>query len=237
MLIRKGAEASLYLEEWHNRKVIMKRRLPKKYRIKELDREIRSQRTVYEPQVIHKAKEAGVATPTIFMVDVAEANIIMEFVEGNQIKQVIDDLAVEERLRLSRHIGYLIGRLHKSGIIHGDLTTSNMILTPYGKIFFVDFGLSEMSTELETRGVDLHLMKRAFQSTHYRHAKECFEMVMEGYAEVMGWEQTKDVLEKIREVERRGRYVSKRKQSTTKQNGLLTLTKKPPDQMKCRNAK
>jgi len=210
MLIKKGAEANLYLEEWHNRKVIMKRRLPKKYRIQELDEKIRSQRTMYEPQVIHRAKEAGVPTPTIFMVDVTEANIIMEFVDGKQVKQVLNDLSPEERLRLSRHIGTLIGRLHKNGIIHGDLTTSNMILTPYGKVVFVDFGLSERSTELETRGVDLHLMKRAFQSTHYRHAKECFEAVVEGYAEVVGEEEAKNVLEKIREIERRGRYVSER---------------------------
>lgn len=210
MLIKKGAEANLYLEEWHSRKVVMKRRLPKNYRIQELDREIRSQRTMYEPQVIHKAKEAGVPTPTIFMVDVAEANIVMEFVEGKQVKQVLNDFSPEERFRLSRHIGGLIGRLHKHGIIHGDLTTSNMILTPYGKVVFVDFGLSERSTELETRGVDLHLMKRAFQSTHYKYARECFEAVIEGYAEVMGEEEAKNVLEKIREIERRGRYVSER---------------------------
>ncbi len=210
MLIKKGAEANLYLEEWHNRKVIMKRRLPKRYRIQELDKEIRSQRTVHEPHIIHKAKEAGVPTPTIFMVAVAEANIIMEFVDGKQVKQVLNDLPPEERLRLSRHIGGLIGRLHKHGIIHGDLTTSNMILTPYGKVVFVDFGLSERSTELETKGVDLHLMKRAFQSTHYKYARECFEAVMEGYAEVVGEKEAKNVLEKIREIERRGRYVSER---------------------------
>jgi len=210
VLIKKGAEANLYLEEWHNRKVIMKRRLPKAYRIQELDKEIRSQRTMHEPQVIHKAKEAGVPTPTIFMVDVAEANIIMEFVEGKQVKQVLNDLPPEEKLRLSRHIGGLIGRLHKHGIIHGDLTTSNMILTPYGKVVFVDFGLSERSTDLETRGVDLHLMKRAFQSTHYKYARECFEAVVEGYAKVVGEEEAKNVLEKIREIERRGRYVSER---------------------------
>jgi TP53 regulating kinase-like protein len=210
VLIKKGAEANLYLEDWHNRKVVMKRRLPKKYRIQELDKEIRSQRTIHEPQIIHKAKEAGVPTPTIFMVDAAEANIIMEFVEGKQVKQVLNDLPPEERLSLSRHIGGLIGRLHKFGIIHGDLTTSNMILTPYDKVVFVDFGLSERSTDLETRGVDLHLMKRAFQSTHYKYARECFEAVMEGYVEVMGEEETKNVLEKIREIERRGRYVSER---------------------------
>jgi TP53 regulating kinase-like protein len=210
LLIKKGAEANLYLEEWHNRKVIMKRRLPKKYRIQELDEEIRSQRTVHEPNIINKAKKAGVPTPTILMVDIAEANIIMEFVDGKQVKQVLNDLSPEERLRLSRYIGGLIGSLHKNGIIHGDLTTSNMILTAYGKVVFVDFGLSERSTELETKGVDLHLMKRAFQSTHYKYAKECFEAVLEGYAEVVGEEEAKNVLEKIREIERRGRYVSER---------------------------
>jgi TP53 regulating kinase-like protein len=209
VLIKKGAEASLYLEEWHNHKVIMKRRLPKRYRLPEIDMEIRSQRTVQEPESIHRAKEAGVPTPTVFMVDVVEANIVMEFIDGKQVKQVIDSLSSEERRRLCRYIGGLIGRLHSRGIIHGDLTTSNMILTAEDRVVFVDFGLSELSTELEARGVDLHLMKRAFQSTHYNHAEESFEAVMDGYVEVMGEELTKHILEKIQEIEGRGRYISK----------------------------
>lgn len=213
MLIKKGAEASLYLEEWHNRKVVMKRRLPKKYRVSKLDEEIRSYRTIHEPQIIHRAKEAGVPTPTIFMVDIAEATVVMEFINGKQVKQILDDLSAEERRRLCCLIGNLIGRLHNHGIIHGDLTTSNMILTPHDKVVFVDFGLSEHSTELETRGVDLHLMKRAFQSTHYKYAKESFDTVMEGYAEATGNEAAKNVLEKIREIEKRGRYVSERKEA------------------------
>ena len=210
VLIKKGAEASLYLETWHNRKVIMKRRLPKKYRIPELDLTIRSWRTIHEPHIIHKAKEAGVPTPTIFRVDVADANIVMEFVEGKQVKEVLDTVSPEERLRLSTLMGRMIGRLHKHGIIHGDLTTSNMILTPYNKIVFVDFGLSERSVELEPKGVDLHLMKRALQSTHYKHADECLEAVMKGYAESVGDNETKKVVAKIREIEKRGRYVAER---------------------------
>jgi TP53 regulating kinase-like protein len=209
VLIKKGAEASLYLEEWHNHKVIMKRRLPKRYRLPEIDMEIRSQRTVQEPESIHRAKEAGVPTPTVFMVDVVEANIIMEFIDGKQVKQVLDSLSSEERRSLCRYIGELIGRLHSRAIIHGDLTTSNMILTPERRVVFVDFGLSELSTELEARGVDLHLMKRAFQSTHYRYAEESFEAVMEGYVEVIGEELTEHILKKIREIEGRGRYVSR----------------------------
>jgi TP53 regulating kinase-like protein len=210
VLMKKGAEASLYLEYWNNRKVIMKRRHPKKYRIPELDLLIRSQRTLHEPNIIHNAKEAGVPTPTIFMVDVADSNIIMEFVEGKQIKEVLDAVSKEERMNICKIIGELIGRLHGNGIIHGDLTTSNMILTPYGKVVFVDFGLSERSIELEPMGVDLHLMKRTLQSTHYKYAKECFKAVMDGYEEALGKEDTKKVRVKIREIEKRGRYVADR---------------------------
>ena len=210
VLIKKGAEASLFVEDWHNRKVIMKRRFPKGYRINALDTMIRSQRTMHEPHIIHKAKEAGVPTPIIFMIDVSDANIIMEFVEGKQVKEVLDDVSTEKRVALSKQIGKLIGRLHKHGIIHGDLTTSNMILTSYDKVVFIDFGLSERSIELEPKGVDLHLMKRTLYSTHYKHAKECFKAVMEGYAESVGKEEAKKVGAKIREIEKRGRYIADR---------------------------
>jgi TP53 regulating kinase-like protein len=212
LLIKKGAEASLFLEEWHDRKVIMKRRFYKNYRLAQLDEQIRTYRTAHEPQLIHRAKEAGVPTPTIFLVDTKSSTIIMEYIEGKQVKQVLNSFETEKRLNLCRHIGELIGQLHSHNIIHGDLTTSNMILTPYEKVFFVDFGLGEYSAELEIRGVDLHLMKRAFQSTHYRFAKECFEAVMKGYARIVGKDMAKDVLKKIKEIERRGRYVAEREE-------------------------
>ena len=212
VLIKKGAEASLYLENWHNRKVIMKKRHPKKYRFKELDDMIRSQRTVHEPNIMHKAKEAGVPTPTIYMVDTSDANIIMEFVEGKQIKEVLlsEQCSSEIRRTLCFVIGLMIGRMHQNGIIHGDLTTSNMILTPYGKVVFVDFGLSERSIELEAKGVDMHLLKRALYSTHYMHAKLCFDAVMQGYGETVGRDEANQVFQKIKEIEKRGRYVAER---------------------------
>ena len=211
LLIKKGAEASLYLADWHGRKVIMKKRLPKKYRVSELDEQIKTYRTIHEPQLIHEAKKAGVPTPTIFLVDVKGATIVMEFIEGKQAKQLLSEVSKSERQRLCFKIGELIGKLHKYGIIHGDLTTSNMILNPEGKIFFVDFGLGEKSKELEVRGVDLHLMKRALQSTHFRFAEEYFNAVIEGYSKVLGSETVKNVLEKIGEIEKRGRYIAERK--------------------------
>jgi len=211
LLIKKGAEASLYLADWHGRRVIMKKRLPKKYRPSMLDEQIKTYRTIHEPQLIHEAKKAGVPTPTIFLVDVKNATIIMEFTEGKQVKQLLGEVAKSERQSLCLKIGELIGRLHEYGIIHGDLTTSNMILDSEGRIFFVDFGLGEKSKELEARGVDLHLMKRALQSTHFRFTEECFDAVIRGYSKVLGAEAVKNILDKIKEIERRGRYVAGRK--------------------------
>ncbi|MEM3536435.1 MAG: KEOPS complex kinase/ATPase Bud32, partial [Candidatus Bathyarchaeia archaeon] len=120
LLIKKGAEANLYLAEWHGKKAIIKRRLPKKYRPPKLDEQIRIYRTIHEPQLMHEAKKAGVPTPTIFLVDVKDATIIMEFIEGEQIKQLLSKISQGERQKLCIEIGKLIGRLHNSGIIHGD---------------------------------------------------------------------------------------------------------------------
>jgi TP53 regulating kinase-like protein len=210
-LIKRGAEAYLYLADWHGRKVIMKRRLPKKYRVLALDEQIRAYRTIHEPQLMHEAKRAGVPTPAIYLVDAKGATIIMEYIEGEQVKQLLAKVSDGERQNLCRKIGELIGKLHRYGIIHGDLTTSNMIQTSEGKIFFVDFGLGEKTKELEARGVDLHLMKRALQSTHFQFADRCFNAVIEGYASVLGAEEVKNVLDKIREIERRGRYIAERR--------------------------
>ncbi|HVP26700.1 MAG TPA: KEOPS complex kinase/ATPase Bud32 [Candidatus Bathyarchaeia archaeon] len=212
VLMKKGAEASLYLADWHGRKVVIKKRLPKQYRPSELDTQIRTYRTIHEPQLMHEAKVAGVPTPTIFLVDLKDSSITMEYVEGEQIKRLLNKVSKNERQRLCFKIGELTGKLHEYGLIHGDLTTSNMILNSEGKIFFVDFGLGEKSKELEARGVDLHLMKRALQSTHFRFADECFDAVMKGYTSVLRTEPLRNVLDKVKEIEKRGRYVAERRE-------------------------
>jgi TP53 regulating kinase-like protein len=211
-LLKKGAEASLFLTEWHGRHVVIKTRLPKKYRPEKLDLTIRSYRTVHEPLLMHEAKAAGVPTPTIFMVDVKNATITMEFIEGKQVKRLLDCLPKPRRNDLCIRIGESIAKLHSHGIIHGDLTTSNMILDSEDRLFMVDFGLGDKSIELEAQGVDLHLLNRALQSTHYQFADECFNAVLKGYMAILGADATERILEKVKDIERRGRYVAERKQ-------------------------
>jgi TP53 regulating kinase-like protein len=193
-LLKKGAEASLFLTDWHERKVVVKVRIPKKYRPPELDILIRSYRTVHEPQLMHEAKAAGVPTPLIYMVNVPESSITMEYIEGLQIKQLLNTVSKAKRHDLCVKIGESIAHLHSHGLIHGDLTTSNMILNP------------------EDKSVDLHLLKRALQSTHYQFWEECLKNVLRGYTSVLGIEAAEKVYEKIREIEKRGRYVEERRQ-------------------------
>jgi len=211
-LLKKGAEANLYVGDWHGRRVVFKKRLPKKYRQTQIDVQIRVYRTIHEPQLMHEAKKAGVPTPKIFLVDVKNTLIIMEYVEGVQIKQLLYELSEEERRNVCFEIGQEIAKLHRFGLIHGDLTTSNMIMNSDGRVFFVDFGLGEKSDEVEARGVDLHLMKRALQSTHYQFAEDCFKNVIDGYGSILEDDALKSVLRKVKEIERRGRYVAERKQ-------------------------
>ncbi len=211
VLLKKGAEASLFLSDWQGRRVITKVRIPKRYRPDVLDKRIRSYRTIHEPQLINEAKAAGVPTPLIYLVNVADAAIIMEFIDGKQVKLLLNEVSKKERKEICVRIGELVGKLHKAGIIHGDLTTSNMILSLEGKIFFVDFGLGEKNIELEAKGVDLHLLKRAMQSTHYMFWEECYQAVLCGYSSVLGENLAEKVYQKIIEIERRGRYVEERK--------------------------
>ncbi|MBS7655422.1 Kae1-associated serine/threonine protein kinase [Candidatus Bathyarchaeota archaeon] len=210
-LIKKGAEANLYLAKWHGKEVVIKKRIQKRYRVKALDEKLRFYRTIHEAQIMHEAKKAEVATPTIFFVDELEAAIVMEYIKGDRVKELLDFLTPKRREVLCMKIGVFIGKLHKKGIIHGDLTTSNMIVVEGEKIFFIDFGLSFYSFEDEDRGSDLLLMKRALSSTHFKFFNKCFKKVVEGYIKEVGVKEALKTLAKVNEIEKRGRYVERGK--------------------------
>jgi TP53 regulating kinase-like protein len=206
-LVAKGAEADIWLDpDWNGVKAIIKRRGEKRYRVPELDKEIRRSRTTREASIIHRAKEAGVPTPLIFQVSPEEATIVMELVEGEKVRDIVDRLGDDKRTSLFKVIGEKAGLLHGAGMIHGDLTTSNIIRST-GRVVFIDFGLGEMSTETEKRGVDLNLMHRMLTSTHFEHTEELFEAFTEGYRSTL--EEADEALERMVEIARRGRYVER----------------------------
>ncbi len=215
MLIKKGAEADLYLEPFSRAlygmgdgKVVIKCRVPKSYRIPDLDLQLRESRTALEAKLLSDARRAGVPTPIIYEVDKVKMRIVMEFIEGKQVKLVLDGIGKSDRRKLCRTIGRQVARLHRAAMIHGDLTTSNMIIKPDGAVYFVDFGLGEYSPSIEARGVDLHLLKRALQSIHFRVAGDAYSAALSGYRREFG-KGADEVIKRSEDIEKRGRYVSK----------------------------
>jgi TP53 regulating kinase-like protein len=207
MLLKKGAEAHLYREEWYGLQVVRKYRLPKAYRVPQLDSEIKHARTVREARLMHAAAMSGVPTPSIYFIDSDSSTIIMQFIEGIVLNDVVDSLDEKKRVSIFHRIGQQIALLHQNDIVHGDLTTSNMILTPSEKVFFIDFGLGDFTSSVEDKGVDIHLMRRALESAHFKHSNECFDAVVSGYRVTLGDEQSSHVLNRVKEIEMRGRYL------------------------------
>ena len=200
-LYRRGAEAELRLAEWRGRKAVIKHRVPKGYRLAELDERIRKQRMRAEVRLMASARKAGVSVPVIYDADAANHKIIMQYIEGPQAKEAIDTAVPAERERLCRELGRCAGKLHRADIVHGDFTTSNVIVA--GELFMIDFSMGELTPEAEKKAVDLHLLKEAFQSAHSAHM-DCFEYVLEGYRSE--YPDALKIEKVVAEVERRGRY-------------------------------
>ena len=192
-IIKQGAEAILYKEKDY----LVKERIKKSYRIEEIDNKLRKFRTRREGKLLQKTENS----PQVFEVNDKEMKIKMEFIDGELVKDILDDLRKDKRNNLLREIGGKVARMHDKDIIHGDLTTSNMILKD--KIYFVDFGLGFDSKKIEDKAVDLHLMKQALESKHYKHFEESFYEFLEGYKLSKNW---KEVLKRLEKVEKRGRY-------------------------------
>ena len=209
MLLRKGAEANLILETWYGIKVIKKIRIPKLYRHPQLDINLRRQRTIREANMLHEAKNAGVLTPRIFSIDINQTMIIMEYVIGTRMKDSLNNMNPIKSKQFCIQLGERIGKLHTHGLIHGDLTTSNIIIDPMEHLVLIDFGLAEYSTEVEKKGIDLHLLKRALDSTHFQNTQEYFSHIMQGYANIIGQQIALQVHKRVNEIAKRGRYTVK----------------------------
>ena len=196
MRLAQGAEAVLWKE-----KNLRKERIPKGYRHQEIDQEIRKKRTRGEARLLERAARAGVNVPRVL--NVSEFEIEMEFVDGKRVKDVVGAATVAEQKALGKKIGASIAKLHLNSIIHGDLTTSNMIVHD-NSIYFIDFGLGEVSDSIEKMAVDLRLLKEVFTSTHYRQFA-MFESILKAYK----WERSEEVIKRLETVESRGRYVKR----------------------------
>ncbi len=197
-ILQQGAEAVISLEK----NQILKNRISKSYRILEIDEKIRKLRTRNEAKLMEKASKE-IPVPRILKADENKKEIFMEFIDGKKLSENLDNFLLKEQKDICTEIGKNIAKLHSLGIIHGDLTTSNMILKEK-KIYFIDFGLSFHSHKYEDKAVDLHLIKQALEAKHFRHWESLYKELIKGYSKES--KEEKLVLKQLEKVEKRGRY-------------------------------
>lgn len=202
-VIGQGAEATIILKE----DTVIKKRLPKKYRHPKIDEELIRTRTRKETKILKKLKDIAPK-----LIETNEQNTIkIQYIKGELLKNILD-----ENTTLAKQIGKNTAKIHDKNIIHGDLTTSNMILQDPNdnikntnhkpqKIIFIDFGLSFTSTKTEDKAVDLHLFKEAIESKHHRKETEIWQEFLKGYKP----KNKEEILKRLNKVELRGRNKTK----------------------------
>ena len=204
-LLYKGAEADVIKGEWQGAEAVFKVRKPLTYRLRVLDEAIRRQRTVHEAEMIHLAKSAGVSSPALYNVDVPACTLVMEYVKGERVKDMMAALSPADLDGLFFEFGEAVAKLHRSGIMHGDLTTANVVRNGRGLVF-IDFGLSIRTTRLEDHAVDMRLIKETLVGAHPGSSARALEALNRGYASVAGPARSRAVLRQLQNIERRGRY-------------------------------
>jgi N6-L-threonylcarbamoyladenine synthase/protein kinase Bud32 len=190
---KRGAEAVVTISSTTAEKC----RISKHYRVPALDKRLIAERTRAEARLIAMARKYGVPTPV--MKDITTDSICMEFVEGALLTNNLSETTVTEA-------GRIVGKLHTAGIMHGDLTTSNLILrNSDGRCVLIDFGLAQVTTEIEQRGVDIHVFFQTLESTAPERAESLKIAFFKGYTET--FEGADDVIHREHEIGQRGRYL------------------------------
>jgi tRNA A-37 threonylcarbamoyl transferase component Bud32 len=207
----RGAEAVLIPTRLIGRAALIKSRMAKGYRIRELDMRLRVERTRMEARLLHRAKLAGVPCPTVL--EVSDHEITMERLKGRRPGMELSGC---------REAGRLLAKLHGADIIHGDYSPANLIvskkggskgcqgcratlhtrgatapLVTVGSFYVIDFGLGFVSNDVEDKAVDVFTMLRALEKKGKQDA------FVEGYGH---YEKAKAVLKRVETVEKRVRY-------------------------------
>jgi TP53 regulating kinase-like protein len=211
--LRQGAEAVVYEASESGRDVVVKHRFQKAYRLPELDKELTQCRLKQEVRSILRARKLGVRAPTVTRVDVDKNCIVMQKIPGTTVKEALlheTMLEHDEKYEIVRDLGRMVAKLHDGDLIHGDLTTSNMIYEQTGHqerrqaaVHLIDFGLSHFSALSEDKAVDLYVLERSFVSAHPVDGKELLEHFFVAYKRSSrAWCST---MNKLAEVRMRGR--------------------------------
>ncbi|RPA94657.1 kinase-like protein [Choiromyces venosus 120613-1] len=219
LLIKQGAEAQVYSTTYllPHIPALLKHRPSKPYRHPTLDARLTKHRCLSESRLLIRARSLGIPVPAVYFVDESRGEIFMEWITGSSVREVLDEVLAQEDGesvvdRMMVRVGAAVGALHAADIVHGDLTTSNIMVrngereevVGFGEreVVLIDFGLGAVSTQDEDKAVDLYVLERAFSSTHPK-AEKLFQDVLKSYEQ--NYNGAKVVLRRLQDVRMRGR--------------------------------
>ncbi len=200
-----GAESTIFKTEEWGRPVILKWRPEKPYLLKEIDELLRHSRTSRECKMLTYARLLGVPTPAVHWANLATCTIAMDYIEGRQLKQMAPTLSHSKLAELCHSFGQSIALMHRGNVVHGDPTTSNVLIDSKSRLWMVDFGLAEWNATIEMKGVDLHLIHRALETTHWDLQEVMLSATLEGYVSLLG-SDAEPVFSRMEAIRERGRY-------------------------------
>ncbi|XP_069740338.1 EKC/KEOPS complex subunit TP53RK isoform X2 [Narcine bancroftii] len=210
-MVKQGAESKIYKGNFLGKPTIVKERFPKAYRHSALDKKLSHRRTAQEVRSILRCRKAGIATPVVYFVDYNASCIYLEDLVG--ALTVRDYIASVQKSKqdtgtlfpLAERIGQILAKMHDEDVIHGDLTTSNMMIRQPEKelrLVLIDFGLSFISALPEDKGVDLYVLEKAFLSSH-PNTESVFKVFLNSYSNTS--KKSAPVIKKLDVVRQRGR--------------------------------
>lgn len=195
-IIAQGAEAIIV----RNGQTILKKRISKGYRHTILDEKLRKIRTRSEAKLLEKASKV-ISVPSIKKINEQKKELELSYIPGKNLATTLEKKS--NKKEIYEKIGKAIASLHNEGIIHGDLTTSNMIMNK-SKLYLIDFGLGFHSHKKEDKAVDLHVLKEALEAKHPTLYEKAIITIVRAYTK-----NTKDaspIIKQLEKVEKRGRY-------------------------------
>lgn len=197
-----GAEATVSDGSFFGRVSVVKVRKAKRYRLSEMDLLIRKERSRNECRNLLALAQSGIRVPMIYAFFPGEWIIVMEKVSGKTLKDHINENLPSEPM--ISNLGEMVGRMHHAGISHGDLTTSNiMVSSRDSSLYLIDPSMGNRDASESEIAHDLFLLFESFRSEHSRYP-ELKEYFLSGYS---GFKGSEGILQELKRIEGRRRYV------------------------------
>lgn len=197
-----GAESIIRFGDYWGRDSVIKTRIPKSYRNKQLDDRIRLERLRNEISLLIRTHEAGLYVPNVYDVDLNSYTAIYQKIKGKTLRTYIQKESKSDGVFAD--LGKYIGLMHSSGITHGDLTAANVIISDDNKPYVIDTSMGKSDSEIEDMAVDLYLFRESLSAIS-PEPEEILTEFRRGYSSKFSMYEF--VNNAVVELERRRRYV------------------------------